>query len=694
MRDRLDGLLAELEHKKLADGEVSTHCPFCGKMWHLHLRIEDDGPKHTRGVWNCKKCGERGRTIGRLIRQYEAMDRAAVRDVGPGGDTVEGTGRTGSSSGGASGHTSVGDMGNGSLHMERPEIRGEKTNHITRPGVLPGQSTLTKLHISSASADRTRVEQGVGQFASGVCDDRSALRSFCDTCRDSLAKRPDHLKYLRRRGITTNGGADLSGMGVATGDQLTEFWKQAGHDPGRGPNREETWLVIPYTVDGKVVNAKLRRLPPHKKAFLKLVPGAELPLYNIDALKPGSKYVHVTEGELDAIVLSGLVGEPVVSLPNGAQSFGESEYDALSPMSRLYLWLDPDEAGRKGGQRLAARLGQDRCYWVPLPDGQDVSDYVQSTGPEAMPILVGQSAPMGEPAIYSLVRTVDRPDFTKDDFPLPFARLRRLVGPVQRGKLLQVFGLVGSGKTTFCLQYFHELAWIHHHKCLLIELELEDYEVRDKIVACHKSHLLQGVKTRQALVESCDISQLTEADRLRWRADMVRCGGRLYIASLPERMEPSAILEIMEEGVRRYGVDAIMLDHIHFLCRGEDSGIEIETVTRDLKLFARRYSVLVNYVSHPRKVAEGHAPGLQDVKYSGSGDCDYSISLYRSPISNFVGEGSDAKERDEAMSPRTLVSVVKTRASSGGRMKVWYEGRMARFMEMEDDEATGKQAEG
>lgn len=108
-------------------------------------------------------------------------------------------------------------------------------------------------------------------------------------------------------------------------------------------------------------------------------PGQELGLYNVLALDSSSETLHVCEGELDAIVLSTLVPDPVVAVP-GAALWRDHWPFHLAGFERVCVWPDGDEAGQKMGARW-----QEKCRQVEvmrLPKGQDVNSVYLSEGRE------------------------------------------------------------------------------------------------------------------------------------------------------------------------------------------------------------------------------------------------------------------------------------------------------------------------
>lgn len=90
-----------------------------------------------------------------------------------------------------------------------------------------------------------------------------------------------------------------------------------------------------------------------------------------------SDIVYITEGELDAIKLHQDTGFTVVSDVTGASSFDKTylEHPHIKDAKKIYIIPDNDEAGNKGALKTAEILGVNRCYFIELPEGKDVTEY-------------------------------------------------------------------------------------------------------------------------------------------------------------------------------------------------------------------------------------------------------------------------------------------------------------------------------
>jgi 5S rRNA maturation endonuclease (ribonuclease M5) len=111
--------------------------------------------------------------------------------------------------------------------------------------------------------------------------------------------------------------------------------------------------------------------------------GQRTALYNVGDLHRSEPWVAICEGELDALVMSGIVGVPAVGIP-GVEHWlkkngGGSIWGRLfQDYQTVYVVMDPDKAGKKVVQEIARRVENPMVIDLPA----DVNDTVQEHGPE------------------------------------------------------------------------------------------------------------------------------------------------------------------------------------------------------------------------------------------------------------------------------------------------------------------------
>lgn len=163
-------------------------------------------------------------------------------------------------------------------------------------------------------------------------------------------------------------------------------------DPFPGHERYVGWLCIPYLdKDGAPVTVRFRR--PDWLGVTKANKYASLPddpprMYGVPvihrAVANHEEVIHMTEGELDALILN-QEGFSAVAVP-GAQSFKRRWGIMLAGFSKVLVWADGDEAGGQMVAKVTKAMRQ--ATPIVVPKGQDVTDVYLSGGREALLELV------------------------------------------------------------------------------------------------------------------------------------------------------------------------------------------------------------------------------------------------------------------------------------------------------------------
>jgi len=105
--------------------------------------------------------------------------------------------------------------------------------------------------------------------------------------------------------------------------------------------------------------------------------GQELGLYNVLALDSDAETLHICEGEIDAIVLSTIVTDPVIGLP-GASLWRDHWPFHLAGFDRVCIWPDGDKAGLEMSKRWVEKVRTVEI--MRLPAGHDVNSIFCSQG--------------------------------------------------------------------------------------------------------------------------------------------------------------------------------------------------------------------------------------------------------------------------------------------------------------------------
>jgi len=192
---------------------------------------------------------------------------------------------------------------------------------------------------------------------------------------------PEVLVALAERGISEQVAARFQ-LGTVT-------------EPINGHEMYDGWISIPYiTAGGGCVGFKFRRIDDGKPKYGSPT-GQKAHLYNVSDVLLMSPYIVICEGELDAVIASGMLGIPAVGVP-GVQSWKPHFPKLFNGYDTVYVVGDNDvkEDGSNPGAEFAKRVANEiiNSQIVTLPPGLDINDYYLAYGADATKaLLVGET---------------------------------------------------------------------------------------------------------------------------------------------------------------------------------------------------------------------------------------------------------------------------------------------------------------
>jgi hypothetical protein len=145
-------------------------------------------------------------------------------------------------------------------------------------------------------------------------------------------------------------------------------------------------LSIPFVTPAGVVGMRFRCLKDHDCRELGCakydsLAGFPTRLYNVAALHSAGDKVGCTEGELDALVATHVVGLPSVGVP-GIKNWKEHFGRAFSDYEEVLVFADHDsdeDKGIKHARRAVKEIGEGARLMLP-PKGLDLTEWVQRDG--------------------------------------------------------------------------------------------------------------------------------------------------------------------------------------------------------------------------------------------------------------------------------------------------------------------------
>ena len=165
-------------------------------------------------------------------------------------------------------------------------------------------------------------------------------------------------------------------------------------EPINGHEMYEGWISIPYiTASGSCVGFKFRRLDEGKPKYGSPT-GQKAHLYNVADVTIMKPYIVICEGELDTVVVSGVLDIPAVGVP-GVAAWKPHFPKLFGGYETVYIVGDNDvkEDGSNPGAEFSKRVANEvmNSTIVTLPPNMDINDYYLAFGADATrKLLIGE----------------------------------------------------------------------------------------------------------------------------------------------------------------------------------------------------------------------------------------------------------------------------------------------------------------
>lgn len=155
-------------------------------------------------------------------------------------------------------------------------------------------------------------------------------------------------------------------------------------NPFPGHERFRGMLAIPYLGrDGQPLTVRFRCLAQHNHrdyfhGKYNTIKDDVPRMFGIGSVHRAGEEIHVTEGELDAIILNKL-GLPAVAIPGANMWFGRHRR-MLAGFNRVWVWSDPDDAGAELTSKITRALRSAKAVRMSA----DVTDTYLAEGADAL----------------------------------------------------------------------------------------------------------------------------------------------------------------------------------------------------------------------------------------------------------------------------------------------------------------------
>lgn len=149
----------------------------------------------------------------------------------------------------------------------------------------------------------------------------------------ALKDAPEAVEFLKGRGID--------------GSTAQRFRLGYVASPLENHDQMQGMLSIPYVTPTGVTAIRFRRISGNGNKYHQ-ESGSFSPLFNVRDLHRSEPYLAICEGELDAVIMSGMVGVPAVAIPGTGQwgKRGRFYSRLLQDYDKVFVVMDPDKAGQ------------------------------------------------------------------------------------------------------------------------------------------------------------------------------------------------------------------------------------------------------------------------------------------------------------------------------------------------------------
>lgn len=137
-------------------------------------------------------------------------------------------------------------------------------------------------------------------------------------------------------------------------------------------------LAIPYITPSGVVDIRFRAMNGEEPKYMGMI-GATTTMFNTNACFASSKYICVTEGEFDCIVMTAKTPHPTVGIP-GANNWKSHYSRILDDFDTVIVLADGDKAGAEFGKKITRELPNANV--ISMPEDEDVNSVVIKLGKE------------------------------------------------------------------------------------------------------------------------------------------------------------------------------------------------------------------------------------------------------------------------------------------------------------------------
>lgn len=390
-----------------------------------------------------------------------------------------------------------------------------------------------------------------------------------------------------------------------------------------------------YFHNGELINTKFRT---GDKCF-KLVSGAELLPYNIDAIK-GQPECIITEGEMDALSFYECGRHDVISVPNGANAnldyLDDYIEEYFDDKEVIYIASDTDTKGVLLRDELVRRFGAERCRILEYGEGcKDANEHLQKFGRDSLLACIAAAPEIKLEGIFTVSDFEQSLDALFENgmqkgVTIGHENFDRLCS-FETKRLCVVTGIPQSGKSEFIDEILERLNIRYGWRVAVFSPE-------NAPLAYHASKLIEKFTGKKFDKEHLSFGEYKQVKE--------HLEQNFFFISPSENFKLDTILDRAKYLVRRRGIKILVIDPYNRLESEQGGRNETQYISEQLdKLttFAQLNDVLIILMAHPTKQPRNkdgviEAPTLYDISGSANffNKTDFGLVVHRNRTDNTV----------------------------------------------------------
>lgn len=400
-------------------------------------------------------------------------------------------------------------------------------------------------------------------------------------------------------------------------------------------NGQANTVQFNYYRGGELINTKYRT---GDKCF-KLVSGAELLPYNIDAIK-GQRECIITEGEMDALSFIECGRFDTVSVPNGANAnldyFDDYIEEYFDDKDTIYIASDTDTKGTQLRDELLRRFGAERCRVIEYGDGcKDANEHLMKYGRESLLACIANAPEIKLEGVFTVSDFEQSLDALFENgmqkgVTIGHEYFDRLCS-FETKRLCVVTGIPGSGKSEFIDEIAERLNIRYGWRFAYFSPE-------NAPLAYHASKLIEKFTGKRFNREDLAYVEYKQVKR--------HLETNFFFISPKDDYRLESILDRAKFLVRRKGIKCLVIDPYNRLENEQGGRNETQYISETLDRltnFAQQNDVLIILMAHPTKQPRNkdgviEAPTLYDISGSANfyNKTDFGIVVHRNRLENIV----------------------------------------------------------